>query len=379
MTVLESTVVTRYVTPLREGGSLPGLCEAADLGTYVVKFHGAGQGPKVLVAEVIVGELARRLGIRVPDLKVVELDPAIGRREPDPEVAELLVRSAGANLAVDFLPGALGYDGVSFAPDPALAARILWLDAYVANVDRSWRNPNLLLWHGQLWAIDHGAALYFHHAWKDPATFAAQTYDASDHILLERAGDLASVDAELRAQVSSALLESVVALVPDAWLAADFGARVAGRDARRLPRAPRGASVHLPVATGGGGVSRRPFEYLVLRAVPRVDRGERINVGVVVYCQADDYLAAATRLDVVRLHMLDAGADEGAVDAALRAVDTLCRGERAAGPLAGEAPGVRFRWLAAPRSTVVQPGPVHSGLTADPAAELDRLFAELVA
>ena len=157
--MLESTSVIRYVTPLREVGSLPGLVEADDLGTYVVKFHGAGQGPNVLVAEVIVGELARRLGIRVPELKTIELDEAIGRREPDPEVQQLLVASAGTNLAVDFLPGSLGYDGTSFRPDPQVAARILWLDALVANVDRSWRNPNLLVWHATLWAIDHGAVL----------------------------------------------------------------------------------------------------------------------------------------------------------------------------------------------------------------------------
>jgi hypothetical protein len=149
--VLESTTALRYVTPLREGGSLPGIVEAEDFGTYVVKFRGAGQGPKVLVAEVIVGELARRLGIPVPELKTIEFDEAIGLREPDPEVQDLLVASAGLNLAVDFLPGSLGYDGSSFRPDADLAARILWLDALVANVDRTWRNPNLLVWHRRLW------------------------------------------------------------------------------------------------------------------------------------------------------------------------------------------------------------------------------------
>ncbi len=232
--MLPATVVTRYVTPLREGGSLPGLCEAEDLGTYVVKFHGAGQGPKVLVAEVIVGELARRLGIRVPDLKAIELDAAIGRREPDPEVQELLVRSAGLNLAVDFLPGAVGYDGVGFDVDRDLAARILWLDAYVANVDRTWRNPNLLWWHRHLWAIDHGAALYFHHAWTDPARFASQDYDASGHVLLAIAGDVTGdVDAALAAEVTDDLLREVVALVPDPWLADDPAHRsvAAARDA----------------------------------------------------------------------------------------------------------------------------------------------------
>jgi hypothetical protein len=231
--MLESTTVTRYVTPLREGGSLPGLVEAEDFGTYVVKFHGAGQGPKALVAEVVVGELARRLGILVPDLKTIELDEAIGRREPDAEVQHLLVSSAGTNLAVDFLPGALGYDGTSFKPDAQLAASILWLDALVANVDRSWRNPNLLVWHRRLWAIDHGAALYFQHAWTSPAAFAAQPYDIRDHVLRRVAGDATVADAELAPQVTGELLTEVVDLVPDVWLASDpaFSSTVQARAA----------------------------------------------------------------------------------------------------------------------------------------------------
>lgn len=224
--MLESTTALRYVTPLREGGSLPGIVEADDLGTYVVKFTGAGQGPKVLVAEVIVGELARRLGIRVPELKTIELDRAIGLREPDPEVQELLVSSAGVNLAVDFLPGSVGYDGISFAPDRVLAARTLWLDAYVANIDRTWRNPNLLVWHRQLWAIDHGSALYFHHAWTaDVAAgaqrFARQPYDARDHILGAYSPGIGAAEAELAPQVTGAMLAEVAGLVPDEWLASD--------------------------------------------------------------------------------------------------------------------------------------------------------------
>jgi len=221
--VLQSTTALRYVTPLREGGSLPGLIEADDLGTYVVKFRSAGQGPKVLVAEVVVGELARRLGIRVPELKTIELDEAIGRREPDAEVQELLVASAGLNLAIDFLPGAFGYDGRSFRVDPAVAAAILWLDALVANIDRSWRNPNLLVWHGQLWAIDHGAALYFHFrdAWTDPERFAVQPYDASEHVLFGYAEATGHADAELASRVTLELLTEVLALVPDPWLAPD--------------------------------------------------------------------------------------------------------------------------------------------------------------
>src|SRR5256714_9583708 len=219
--MLESTTALRYVTPLQEGGSLPGIVEAEDFGTYVVKFRGAGQGPKVLVAEVIVGELARRLGIPVPELKTIEFDEAIGLREPDPEVQQLLVTSAGLNLAVDFLPGSLGYDGSSFRPDADLAARILWLDALVANVDRTWRNPNLLVWHRRLWAIDHGAALYFHHAWTNEERFSLQPYDATDHILRAYAGGIDRADEELAPMVTEDLLTEVVGLVPEEWLASD--------------------------------------------------------------------------------------------------------------------------------------------------------------
>jgi HipA-like kinase len=219
--MLESTTALRYVTPLREGGSLPGIVEAEDSGTYVVKFRGAGQGPKALVAEVIVGELARRLGIPVPELKTIEFDEAIGLREPDPEVQHLLVTSAGLNLAVDFLPGSLGYDGSSFRPDPDLAARILWLDALVANVDRTWRNPNLLVWHRRLWAIDHGASLYFHHAWTTRERFSLQPYDATDHILQRYAGGIGGTDGELARTVTEDLLTEVVGLVPEEWLASD--------------------------------------------------------------------------------------------------------------------------------------------------------------
>ena len=162
--MLPTVTATAYLTPLREGGSLPGIVEADDLGTYVVKFTGAGQGTKALVAEIVVGELGRRLGVAIPELALIEVDPEIGRREPDQEVQELVASSAGLNLAVDFLPGAVGYDR-SFVIDRSVADRVVWLDAFVANVDRSARNTNLLIWHKSLWAIDHGACLRFHHAW----------------------------------------------------------------------------------------------------------------------------------------------------------------------------------------------------------------------
>jgi hypothetical protein len=218
---LRTVSATRYVAPLREGGSLPGLVEADDLGTYVCKFRGAGQGVKVLVAEVVVGELARRLGIEAPELVGVDLDAVIGSYEADEEVQDLLTASIGLNLGVDFLPGSFGYDA-GYTPDPEVAASVLWLDALTANVDRSWRNPNLLVWHGRLWAIDHGACLYFHHGWAggigSPERFARQPYDASDHVLASHRSGLPAVDATLAPQVTPALLADVLGAVPDEWL-----------------------------------------------------------------------------------------------------------------------------------------------------------------
>ncbi|PZF81859.1 HipA family kinase [Jiangella anatolica] len=208
----------RYVEPLREGGSLPGLVEGDDLGTYVVKFRGAGQGPKSLVAEIVVGELSRRLDIRVPDLVLVDLDEAIARREPDPEIQALLLASVGVNLGMDFLPRSLGYDGHGRRADATDAAKVLWLDALTVNVDRSWRNPNLLTWHGQLWAIDHGAALLFQHTWPGVEAFAARPYPIDDHVLAFAADRLPAVDAELAPLVTPSALAQILALVPDDWL-----------------------------------------------------------------------------------------------------------------------------------------------------------------
>jgi hypothetical protein len=219
--MLDNVRVTRYVTPLREGGSLPGIVEADDLGTYVCKFRGAGQGARVLVAEVVVSGLAQRLGLSTPRLVVLDLDPAIARYEADEEVQDLLNASPGPNLGVDFLPGAFGYDGDP-PPSDELAARILWLDAFTANVDRSWRNPNLLRWHGDLWVIDHGASLYFHHGWAggvtSPDRFAGQPWDASDHVLRSHVRRLDALGDEPGGRLGHEVFVEVLAEVPDAWL-----------------------------------------------------------------------------------------------------------------------------------------------------------------
>ena len=218
---------TRYVAPLREGGSLPGIVEADDLGTYVCKFRGAGQGVNVLVAEVVVAALARALGLDTPRLVVVRLEEAIARYEADEEVQDLLTASLGDNLGVDFLPGSFGFD-TSVEVDPEWAGRVLWLDAFTANVDRSWRNPNLLLWHGRPWLIDHGASLYFHHAWAggvtSPDRFAAQAWDAGDHVLARWGPQAAELDAQLVEVVGDEVLRDAVASVPDTWLAGVPGA-----------------------------------------------------------------------------------------------------------------------------------------------------------
>jgi len=209
---------TRYVTPLREGGSLPALVEADDDGLYVLKFRGAGQGPKALVAEVVTGELARAIGLPVPELALVELDPAIGRAEPDPEIQDLLLASGGTNLGVDFLPGALPFSPAAGpAPDPELAAAVVWLDALVTNVDRTAQNPNLLWWHRRLWLIDHGAALYWHHADGPPDATAGFTAIA-EHVLLPYAASIAEADERITPLVTDELLRGIVEDVPCAWL-----------------------------------------------------------------------------------------------------------------------------------------------------------------
>ena len=211
---------TRYVTPLREGGSLPAIVEADDDGLYVLKFRGAGQGPRALVAEVVAGELARALGFDVPELALVELDPVLGRAEPDPEIQDLLVASAGLNLGVDFLPGSLPFSpAAGIEIDAALAADIVWFDALVTNVDRTAQNPNLLLWHDRLWLIDHGAALYFHHATEPEAGHARGGFPAiREHVLLPFAASIAEADARLAPRVTPELLEEVARAVPGEWL-----------------------------------------------------------------------------------------------------------------------------------------------------------------
>lgn len=228
--------VTRYVTPLREGGSMPAVVEADDARMYVLKFRGAGQGPRVLVAEWIVGSLARALGFAVPGIVFAELDAVLARTEGDPEIQELIRASDGLNLGLDYLPGAANFDPLAWEPDPALATRIVWFDAFASNVDRSARNPNLMLWHRRLTLIDHGAALYFHHGWDgDPARADAGFPMIREHVLLPWVEDIDAADAALSARLTPACIAKVVAQLPDAWLS--------GPDAFAAPATQRAAYV----------------------------------------------------------------------------------------------------------------------------------------
>ena len=230
--MLRHVVATRYVTPLREGGSLPAIVEADDDGLYVVKFRGAAQGPKALVAEVIVGELARAIGLPVPDLVVVELDAALADAEPDPEIQQLIRASGGRNVGLDFLPGSLTYNpAVAWRPEPELAAGVVWLDGLTTNPDRTAANPNLLVWHGRLWLIDHGAAMYIHHTWRDPEAHARRPFERlADHVLLRHASPIAEADERL-AGAADAAIEQIVAAVPEDWLPLDEP--VGGPDGQR--------------------------------------------------------------------------------------------------------------------------------------------------
>jgi hypothetical protein len=220
---LRTVIATRYVTPLREGGSLPAIIEADDDGMYVLKFRGAGQGPKALIAELVAGEIARAAGLPVPEIVFVELDADLARTEPDPEIQALIRASAGLNLALDYLPGAVTFDPIAEKPDSELASSIVWFDAYVSNVDRTPRNPNILVWHRRLWLIDHGAALYFHHAWNNPLERCHDPFPHfKDHVLLLQAGSLQEIHPKMLGRITPTVIEGVVELIPDSWLVNDI-------------------------------------------------------------------------------------------------------------------------------------------------------------
>jgi len=220
---LRTIRATRYVTPLREGGSLPAIVEADDDGLYVLKFRGAGQGPLALVAELISGEIGRALGLRVPEIVLVDVDEALGRNEPDQEIRELLLASTGLNLALDYLPGSIMFDPAAKpVVDPDIASQAVWFDAFITNIDRTARNPNLLWWHRQLYFIDHGASLYFHHDWSDIERKSTAPFPMiRDHVLMPWAKRLEQADAAMRPKLNQSLFETILAEVPELWLPAE--------------------------------------------------------------------------------------------------------------------------------------------------------------
>jgi hypothetical protein len=211
---------TRYITPLREGGSLPAIVEADDGADYVLKFRGAGQGQRALIAELLGGEIGRALGLPVPEIVLMEVDPVLARSEPDPEIQALIEASGGLNLAMDYLPGAIGFDHAGLeSVAPELAAAIVWLDAYITNVDRTARNPNLLLQDGELWLIDHGASLYFHHSWDEYLERSTAPFSRiKDHVLLRRASNILDVDAKSAPLLLGDHLATIVSAIPQSWL-----------------------------------------------------------------------------------------------------------------------------------------------------------------
>jgi len=235
--MLRTVTATRYVTPLREGGSVPAIVEADDDGMYVLKFRGAGQGPKALVAELIAGEIGRALGLPVPEIVLLELDPVLGRTERDPEIKELIEASGGLNIGIDYLPGSLAFDpALKPAVSAEFASRVVWFDAFVLNVDRTARNTNILLWHREPWLIDHGASLYFHHRWEAATETALSRFPlVRDHVLLPFASEIEAADREMRRVLAeSGAIERCVALTPDDWLSsAEFDGPAAERAAYR--------------------------------------------------------------------------------------------------------------------------------------------------
>jgi hypothetical protein len=223
---LRTVAVTRYVTPLREGGSLPAIVEADDDGMYVLKFRGAGHGPRALIAELVAGEIGRVLGLPIPEIVLATLDRELARTEPDPEIHALLHDSAGLNLALDYLPGSVNYDPIVHRMAADLASRIVWFDAYLTNVDRTARNTNLLMWHGAPWMIDHGSTMYFHHAsgWRSDSGRARAPFpEIAKHVLLRFASTIAEQDDVMAAALTGDAIGQVVALIPDDWLSDPSG------------------------------------------------------------------------------------------------------------------------------------------------------------
>ncbi len=382
MTALARHAATRYVQPLREGGSLPAVVDTAAGGLFVVKFRGAGQGAKALIAELVVGQLAQILGLPGPELAIIELSAAFGQSEPDPEIQDILRGSHGVNVGLRYLDGAFNFD-VAAAGDlvsSELATRLVWFDALVTNADRSHRNPNILVWRRSPWLIDHGGALYAHHNW--PAVDEAKTRTAfpgiREHVLLDRAGDLAAVDAELAGALTADAIERVLAQVPaeppdrsrelPRVLLGGCRSRPLSRIPAHAPAGParlrqRGHPGARPAPARAGPPALRPpmicegwiaYDFAVLRAVPHVHLGAFVPVGVVVHARTAGFLGmlALTEPDELKARVPDV--DHVLLARYLRSCCAVASGDPTAGPVALAPPSERFHWLTAPRSDVLQ-------------------------
>ena len=385
---LRTVRATKYVTPFREGGSLPGLVEADDDGLYVVKFHGAAQGPRALVAEVIAGRARRgRWGCRC---RSSCSSTSIRRSAASTAIrgsASCSSAARASTLGLDFLPGSMTFNPrADGRPDPELAADVVWFDALVTNTDRSPRNPNILAWHRRLYLIDHGASLFIHHTWRDPDEHARRPLDTiADHVLLPFASSLDAAHARLAPLVTEPLLRGIVELVPgrvappppdrrrraaqrDAYVAYLLDAR---RDARGAGRCDRGAApCRLSRSSTPSSASS-----------PRVERGEGVNVGVVVFCRTRGYLGARVELgdrQRAALAALVADLDVDAIQAHLDEIVRIVDGDADGGPIAKLDAPERFRWVTSPSSTMIQPSEVHGGMTESPEGSLDDLFERLV-
>ena len=344
---------------------MPGLVEADDDGLYVLKFRGAGQGPKALVAELVAGELARAVGLPVPGDRVHRARPAARRAEPDPEIQELIAASGGRNVGLDFLPGVAHVQpGGRRPPAPELAAEVVWLDALMTNVDRSPQNPNLLLWHGRLWLIDHGAALYLQHAWEDPPAEARRPFPAiRDHVLLPCAGDIAAADARLAPRLDArGRGRACSAEVPDEWFAPRARAGV-----RRVPAPPAGGAARVRRRGGGGAPCRLARSSTRSCASCRAWSAASASTPASCCSAARGGSSRRGSRSTRRACRARARHRREAVRGHLDALCRIAAGDAAAGPIAALPASERFHWLVAPSSTIIQCSPVHTGLTDDPA------------
>ena len=346
MIELRTVNLTRYITPLREGGSLPALAEADDEFKYVVKFRGAGHGTKALISELIGGEVAHILGFRVPELVFLNLDEAFGRTEGDEEIQDLLQGSRGLNLGLHFLSGALTFDPVATKVDPELASRIVWLDAYLTNIDRTFRNTNMLMWHKELWLIDHGASLYFHHSWENWEKHAVSPFTyIKNHVLLPEASRLEEADTLLRPMLTDEKIQQVVALIPDDWLHWE--------DTHETPEEIR--DIYTRFLT-----ERLAHSEIFIK--------EAQNARKALICQVNEG----------KLKLYVSEVDRELVFAHLDVFNKICSGAKDGGPIAQLDVPERFRWLTAVRSSCIQTSRPHAGFSDDLDRTLERLFKELV-